>query len=164
MALLVNPTNPDLAEADARDLHIAAHKLGLRLHVLRASIEREIDEAFATAVQLRVSALLIGNDALFSARNEQIAALSNNQYAVPTNSPTREFTVRGGLMSYGGDNADAIRLSGIYVGRILKGEKPSELPVDQSVKVQLVINLKTARALGLTIPLPLLARADEVIE
>jgi putative ABC transport system substrate-binding protein len=162
IALLVNPTNLT-AETQSRDLQAAARNLGLQLHVLHASTERDFDTVFATLVQLRASALIIGTDVLFINRSEQLAALTV-RHAVPTITDYREFAAAGGLMSYGGSITDLYRTVGAYIGRILKGEKPADLPVQQFTKVELVINLKTAKALGLTIPLPLLGRADEVIE
>ena len=129
----------------------------------RASTEQEIDNAYALADQQHVNALVIGADGFFFGRREQIVQLSAS-HALPTIYRYREESVIGGLMSYGTDLADAYRLEGSYVGRILKGEKPNELPVQQSIKVELVINLKSAKTLGLTFPLSLLGRADEVIE
>jgi putative tryptophan/tyrosine transport system substrate-binding protein len=162
MALLVNPTNPNLAESTTKDLQAAARTLALKLHVLHASSERDFDRIFATLVQLRVGGLVIGTDAFFLSRSEQLAALTV-RHAVPTIFQERAFAAAGGLMSYGGTR-DAYRQAGIYTGRILKGEKPADLPVVQSTKVELILNLKTARALGITVPLPLSGRADEVIE
>jgi putative ABC transport system substrate-binding protein len=163
VALLVNPTNPTLAQTITRDLEVAARTLGVQLHVLHASSEREIDTAFATLVRLRAGALVIGADAFFNSRSEQLAALTL-RHAVPAIYQFREFVSAGGLMSYGGTVADTYRPLGILTGRIVKGDKPAELPVQQATKVELVINMKTAKALGLTVPLPLLGRADEVIE
>jgi putative ABC transport system substrate-binding protein len=163
VALLVNPTSTALAETTTRELETAARTLGLELHVLHASSEREIDAAFATLVQLRAGALVIGADALFNSRSEQLAALAL-RHAVPAVYQYREFAAAGGLMSYGGSITDTYRLAGVYTGRILKGEKPADLPVQQSTKVELIINLKTAKALGLEVPRTLIARADEVIE
>jgi putative ABC transport system substrate-binding protein len=162
IALLANPTNP-ITSAQARDAQAAARTLGLQLHVLHASTEPELETVFATLSQLRAGALVIGADAFFASRSMQIAALAV-RHGVPTISPYRELAVAGGLMSYGGSNSDAFRVPGIYAGRILKGEKPADLPVQQATKVELVINLKTAKALGLTFPITLLGRADEVIE
>jgi putative tryptophan/tyrosine transport system substrate-binding protein len=163
IALLVNPTNPALSEPITRGLQAAARALGLELPVLEASTERDFDAAFATLIQLRAGGLVIGPDALFGIRSERLAALAL-RHAVPTIFQFHAFTAAGGLMSYGSSDTDAYRLTGIYTGRILKGETPAELPVQQSTKIELIINLKTARALGLTVPASLLGRADEVIE
>ncbi len=163
MALLVNPTNRALAEVVSRDAQLAASKLGLQLHVLHASTERDIDTVFATLAQLPVGALMIGTDSFFISRSEQLAALAVRN-AIPAGFYFREFVVAGGLMSYGGSFTDAHRLAGVYVGRILKGEKPADLPILQPTKFELVINLKAARTLGLTVPPGVLAIADEVIE
>jgi putative ABC transport system substrate-binding protein len=141
----------------------AAGSLGLRLHLLRASTERELDAAFQSFTLLRAGALVIGIDAFFISRIKYIAALAL-RHAVPTIFQSREFVEAGGLMSYGGSSTDAYRQVGVYAGRILKGEKPADLPVHQSTKVELIINLKTAKALGLEVPPILLARADEIIE
>jgi len=163
IALLVNPTDPALSEPITRGLQAAARALGLELRVLQASTERDFDAAFATLIQLRAGGLVIGPDALFGSRSERLAALTL-RHAIPTIFQFHPFTAAGGLMSYGSSDSDALRLAGIYTGRILKGEKPADLPVQQSTKVELIINLKTARALGLTVPISLLGRADEVIE
>ena len=163
IALLINPTSPAISDPQSRDLQMAAGKLGLQLHVLHASTEREIETAFATLVQAQASGLVIGPDVFFNTRGEQLAALAL-RHAVPVIYQYREFTAAGGLMSYGTNIADMFRLTGVYTGRILKGEKPAELPVQQTTKVELIINLKTARALGITFPIMLLGRADEVIE
>jgi putative tryptophan/tyrosine transport system substrate-binding protein len=163
IALLVNPTNPEIAEASAAELQTRAGTLGIQLHVLRASTEREIEQVFMNLIQLRADGLVIATDAFFNTRNEQIATLAL-RYAVPAIYQFREFAAAGGLMSYGGSVPEIYRLVGVYTGRILKGEKPADLPVQQLTKVELIINLKTAKALGLTVPLPLLGRADEVIE
>src|SRR5439155_5334083 len=141
----------------------AAGTLGLQLHVLHASTDRDLDTVFASLVQLRAGALVISIDVFFNNRTEQLAALSV-RYAVPTIYQLRAFAAAGGLMSYGGSLTDAYRTAGIYTGRILKGENPADLPVQQTSKVELIINLQTAQALGLTVPLSLLGRADEVIE
>jgi putative ABC transport system substrate-binding protein len=162
IAILVNPANRS-AEIQVRDLQAAARALGLELHILHASTERDIDSAFATLTRLRAGALVIAPEAFFNSRSEQLAALTV-RHAVPAIYTYREFAAAGGLMSYGGSITDSYRQAGVYIGRILKGEKPADLPVQQSTKVELIINLKTAKALGLTIPLPLLGRADEVIE
>jgi len=162
-ALLVNPASP-LAATVSKDLQAVADTLGVRLHVLHASTEADFEAAFATAAQLRAAALVISTaDPLFNSHAAQLGALAL-RHSVPAIYQLREFATAGGLMSYTGSIRDSSRLAGVYTGRILKGEKPGELPVQQSTKVELIINLKTARALGLTIPLPLLARADEVIE
>jgi len=163
MALLVNPTSLALSERTTRDLQTAGRALGLKIHVLHASTEREIDSAFATFAQLQAGGLVIGPDAFFTSRAEELAALAL-RHRVPAIYQFREFVEAGGLMSYGTDLTDGNRLTGVYTGRILKGEKPADLPVQQSSKAELIINLKTARALGLTVPLPLIGRADEVIE
>ena len=162
IALLVNPATP-LAETLATEAHAAAHTLGLRLHVLQASAERDFDTVFTTLGQLRAGGLVIGSDVFFNTQSTQLAALAV-RFAVPTIYQYREFTTAGGLMSYGSSLTDPYRLVGLYAGRILKGQKPADLPVLQSTKVELIINLKAARVLGLTVPLPLLARADEVLE
>jgi putative tryptophan/tyrosine transport system substrate-binding protein len=163
VALLVNPSNTALAETITKELEAAARTLGVQLHVLHASSERELDTAFATLVQLRAGALVIGADALFNSRSEQLAELTI-RHRVPAIYQFREFVSTGGLMAYGSTVLDTYRPLGVYTGRILKGEKPAELPVQQATKVELVINMKTAKALGLTVPLPLIGRADEVIE
>jgi putative ABC transport system substrate-binding protein len=161
IALLVNPAN-QLAERTTTQAQVAARTLGVHLHVLHASTERDFDTVFATLDQLRAGALVIGADSLFSGRLQQLGALTL-RHAVPAICPYRDFAAAGGLMGYGSTDI-LCRVVGTYTSRILKGEKPSELPVQQAVKVELVINLNTAKALGLTIPLPLLGRADEVIE
>jgi putative tryptophan/tyrosine transport system substrate-binding protein len=163
VALLVNPTSPSLAETTTRDAQAAARALGLHLHVLHASTARDLETAFATLVQLQAGGLVIGPDAFFNTRNELLAVLAL-RHAVPTIYQFREFTAAGGLMSYATSITDMHRLVGIYTGRILKGEKPADLPVQQITKLELFINLKTARALGLTVPLSLLGRVDEVFE
>jgi ABC-type uncharacterized transport system substrate-binding protein len=162
IALLVNPTNPN-AGTVASDLQAAARARGLRSDVLHASTEREIESAFATLSRLHADGLVIGSDVFFNTRTEQLAALAV-RHAVPTIYHNREFVASGGLMSYAGSIADSYRHAGLYTGRILKGEKPAELPVQQATKVELIVNLKAAKALGLTVPLALLGRADEVIE
>jgi putative tryptophan/tyrosine transport system substrate-binding protein len=162
MAVLLNPTYPS-AETQSRGMQAAARTLGLQLHILRASNERAIDDAFATLAQLRAGAFVISSDPFFNSRAEQFAALAL-RHAVPTIFQYREFAAAGGLMSYGGSIIDSYRQAGVYTGRILKGEKPADLPVQQSTKVELIINLKTAKALGLEVPRTLIARADEVIE
>jgi putative tryptophan/tyrosine transport system substrate-binding protein len=163
IALLVNPASSRLGEIESRDLQAVARGLGLQLHVLRASTERDFEPVFATLVQLRAGGLVIGPDEFFNTWSEQLAALAA-RHAVPTIGRYREYAAAGGLMSYGGSLTDVYRQFGIYTGRILKGEKPADLPVVQSTKVELVINMKTAKTLGLTFPITLLGRADEVIE
>jgi putative tryptophan/tyrosine transport system substrate-binding protein len=162
-AVLVDPFGPALAEPFLRALQAAARSLGLRLHALNASTERDFDSVFARVVQLKAAALIIGPSTFFVGRGEQLATLAI-RYKVPTIYQYRPFATAGGLMSYGSDETEYYHLVGIYTGRILKGEKPAELPVQQSSKVELIINLKTAKALGITVPLTLLGRADEVIE
>jgi putative ABC transport system substrate-binding protein len=163
IALLVDPTDPAPAESVSRALQAAARSFGLELHVLSASSERDFDAVFAKVIQLRAGGLVIGSHAFFTARSEQLAALAV-RHAVPTLYAYREFVAAGGLASYGGSVTDAYRLAGVYAARILKGEKPGELPVQQVTKVEMFLNLKTAKALGITVPLPLSGRADEVIE
>src|SRR5215470_5627275 len=163
MALLVNPANPNLPETNPKELQTAAPALGLELHVLYATNEYDFNGVFAKLVQLRAGGLVIGGDPLFSDWSEQLAALAL-RHAVPTIYDYRNFAVAGGLLSYGADFAETYRLAGNYTGRVLKGEKPADLPVQRTTKVQLFINLKTAKALGITVPLPLSGRADEVIE
>src|SRR5262245_4695288 len=163
VGLLVNPTNPNLAKPTTKNLHAAARTLGLQLHVLHASTERDFDTVFATLVQLRAGALVIGADPFFSSRLEQLASLTV-RHAVPRVYQTREFTAAGGLMSYGANFTDTFRAAGVYTGRILKGDKPADLPVEQTTKVELFLNLRTAKVLGLEVPRTLVARADEVIE
>jgi putative ABC transport system substrate-binding protein len=162
-AHLINPANPSAAERSVRDLQAVARVLGLKLHLLNASSERDIETIFATFAQVRAGGLVIAADVLFTSRLRQLGALAA-RHAVPAVYVDREFAAAGGLMSYGGSTADSYRLAGIYAGRILKGEKAADLPVQQSTKVEMIINLKAAKALGLTVPLPLLGRADEVIE
>jgi putative ABC transport system substrate-binding protein len=162
MALLVNPTDGALAETTTTALQAAARTLGLELHVLNASTERDFDGVFEKLIQLRVG-LVIGGDVFFTSRSEQLAKLAVRN-AVPVIYKGREFAAAGGLLSYGSDIADSYRLAGNYTGRILKGEKPADLPVQQATKVELYINQKTAKALGLTVPQALLSRADDVIE
>jgi putative ABC transport system substrate-binding protein len=163
IAFLVNPTNAVLAETQTRELQIAARTLGVRLLVLSASDPSEFDAGFATLVVERAGGLLVSSDALFSNRLDQLIALAV-RHRLPTMYARRDATAAGGLMSYGPDYFDALRQVGVYTGRILKGDKPADLPVQQATKFELIINLKTAKALGLTMPLPLLGRADEVIE
>jgi len=163
VALLINPASPALSEPTTRDLQAAARVLGLNIHILHASTELDFERVFASLTQLQTGGLVIGNDPLFTGRAKELGAFSL-RHRVPAIFQLPEFTAAGGLMSYGGSISDAYHRVGVYVGRILKGEKPADLPVERSTKVELVINLKTAQALGLTVPLPLLGRADEVIE
>jgi putative ABC transport system substrate-binding protein len=163
VALLVNPTNAIAAENQSRAVQAAARTFRLQLHVLHASTERDFDAVFANLVQLRADAFVIGSDLLFTSWSERLAALTV-QHAVPAIYQFREFAAAGGLMSYGGSITDWGHQGGIHTGRILAGAKPADLPVEQATKVELFINLKTARALGLTFPLTLLGRADAVIE
>jgi len=163
MALLVNPASPDLAQTNTSKVLAAAHTLGLELHVLNASSERDFEGVFAKLIELRAGGLVIGAEALFTSHSEQLAAISVH-HGVPTIYKGREFAAAGGLMSYGSDIWDSYRLTGIYTGRVLKGEKPADLPVQQATKVELFINLKTAKALGIAVPLPLSGRADEIFE
>jgi putative tryptophan/tyrosine transport system substrate-binding protein len=161
IALLVNPANP-LAATITKDMQAVADTIGVRLHVLHASTEADFEAAFATAAQS--AALVIGSaDPLFASHAAQLGALAL-RHSVPAIFNFREFTAAGGLMSYGGSLTDIYRLAGVYAGRILKGEKPADLPVQEATKVELYINMKTARALGVTIPLPLSGRADEIFE
>jgi len=162
VALLTNPTSP-LTEPLLRELLTAAATLRLKLHVLQASSEQDFTTAFAALAQLRADALVIGTDTFFTSRSEDLAALAV-RHRVPAIYQYPEFTIAGGLMSYGGTITESYRLAGIYVGRILKGEKPADLPVQQVTKVELIVNLKSAKALGITFPLSVLGRADEVIE
>jgi len=162
LALLVNPTNP-AAETQSTELQPAARTLGLQLQVLHASAERDFDAAFASLIQMRAGGLVIVSDLVFNTHSEPLAALTLH-HAVPAIFQFREFTAAGGLMSYGDSATEPYHQVGIYAGRILKGEKPADLPVHQSTKAELIINLKTAKALGLTVPQLLLGRADEIIE
>jgi ABC-type uncharacterized transport system substrate-binding protein len=162
-ALLINPSNPTLAEPTTRDIRASARTLGVQLHVVSATTDNEIDDAFANLAKLRAGGVVIGSDPFFSSRSERLASLAL-RYALPAVYQWREFAVAGGLISYGSDTRDAYRLAGIYTGRVLKGEKPADLPVQQATRVELYINLKTAKTLGITIPLPLSGRADELIE
>jgi putative ABC transport system substrate-binding protein len=162
IAALLNPSNAN-AEPQSKDLEAAARILGLQLHILHASTEGEFDAVFANVAKLQAGGLVIGADAFFNSRIDQLAARSV-RHQVPTIYQDRLFAAAGGLMSYGGSVTDAFHQAGIYTARILKGEKPADLPVVQSTKVELFINLKTAQTLGITFPLTLLGRADEVIE
>ena len=162
IAVLLNPRLPSF-DGQLNDVQVAARSVGQRLHIMRASNEDEIDAAFATAAQMRTGALLVGADPFIFSRRERLVGLAS-RYAIPAIYEVREYVTAGGLMSYGISLADAYRLVGIYVGRILKGDKPADLPVQQSTRFEFVINLKTAKALGIEVPPGLSARADEVIE
>jgi putative ABC transport system substrate-binding protein len=162
LALMVNPNSPN-AESAERSIRAAAGTLGVELHILHVSSDPDLEAAFAALSQLRPGGLLITADAFIHSQSERIAATALRA-GLPTIYPQRSFPVSGGLMSYAGNNDDGYHRVGIYAGRILKGEKPADLPVHQSTKVEFVINLRTAKTLGLNIPLPLLGRADEVIE
>jgi putative tryptophan/tyrosine transport system substrate-binding protein len=163
LALLVNPTNAVAAKSESQAVQAAARTIGLQLHELHASTERDFDSVFASLVRLRAGALVIGSDLFFTSRSKQLAELTV-RHAVPSIYQFREFVTAGGLMSYGGSITDWGHQGGIYTGRILAGAKPAELPVHQATKLELFVNSKTAKALGLTVPPTLLARADEVIE
>jgi putative ABC transport system substrate-binding protein len=163
MALLVNPTSPDLANADSKEQEAAARTLGLQLHVLHASTEDDFDAAFANLVRLRAGGLVIGTDSFFNTEKEHLAELTL-RHGIPTIHQYREFVAAGGLIGYGTQTAELSRQVGVYTGRILKGEKPADMPISQAAKVELFINLKTAKALRITVPLSLLTRADELIE
>ena len=163
LAVLVNPTSPNLADIQSRDLQAAARARGLPLHVLRASTEPEFDAVFESIARLRASGLVISSDSFFYSRSNQLASLAS-RHSVPTIFPFREFVAAGGLMSYGGSLTESFRWVGVYAGRILKGEKLADLPVQQATKIELFINLNTAQKLGLEVPPTLLTRADDVIE
>jgi putative ABC transport system substrate-binding protein len=162
IAVLVNPKGPG-AEPELRALQAAARTLGVQLHVLHASTEGEFETVFATLAQLRAGALVVGTDGFFLSRIEQLAALTV-RHAMPAIFQERAFAAAGGLVSYGGRTPDTYRIAGVYAGRILKGDKPADLPVQQTTKIELLINMKTVKALGLTFPETLLATADEVIQ
>jgi putative ABC transport system substrate-binding protein len=162
IAVLVNPTNPN-ADTVSHDLQAAARTLGLQIDIVNASTERDIDAAFATILPRAAGALVVGNDPYFTGRRDQLVALAA-RHALPAVYSLRESAAAGGLMSYGTSITDAYRQAGVYTGKVLKGEKPADLPVVQPTKFELVINLKTAKELGLTVPLTLQAAADEVIE
>jgi putative ABC transport system substrate-binding protein len=163
IALLVNPASSVVAETQSRDLQATARTLGLQLHVVHARAASDFEKVFTTLGELRAKGLVIGSEALFTGRSEQLAALALH-HAMPAIYFFREFAAAGGLLSYGASITETHRLAGVYTGRILKGQKPADLPVQQSTKLELVINLKTAKAFGLDVPARLLARADEVIE
>ena len=162
IALLVNPADPN-AETESKEMIAAAQSLGLELHVLNASTEHDFDAVFTKLIELRAGALVIGTFAFFTSRSQQLGALAA-RHSVPAIYKGREFAAAGGLMSYGSDVTDSYRLAGNFTGRILKGDKPADLPVQQATKIELIINLKTAKSLAITFPLTLLGRADEVIE
>jgi putative ABC transport system substrate-binding protein len=163
VGLLVNRDDPASAEPQEREVLRAAQTVGLEVHVLNAGTEREFDSVFAKLNELRVSALMISAGAFFTSHVEQLATLAV-RHAIPTVYARRGFATAGGLLTYGSDITESYRLAGIYTGRVLKGEKPADLPVQQATKVDLIINLKAAKALGINVPLPILGRADEVIE
>jgi len=163
IAVLVNPTNPTIGEPFVRDLEAAAHTLRFKLLVLHASTERDLDTAFATLLQQRADALVISPDQFLTTRIEQLAQLTL-RHGIPAISQLRQFATAGGLTSYGSSETEYYRPVGVYTGRILNGEKPGDLPVLRSSKVELIINMKTAKVLGITFPLTLLGRADEAIE
>jgi putative tryptophan/tyrosine transport system substrate-binding protein len=162
VAVLLNPTSPT-ADSQLRNLQEAARALGLQLHVLHASSARDFDAVFVTLLQLRASGLVVASDTFFATHSEQLAALTV-RHALPAIHQSRDFALAGGLMSYGGSFVESHRQAGVYTGRVLKGDKPADLPVQQVTKVELLINLKTAKALGVTFPLALSGRADQVIE
>jgi putative ABC transport system substrate-binding protein len=163
VTLLVNPDDQAIAEEQTKEATSAAQMLGLELHVLKASTEEQLDAVFANLGQLRAGGLVAGGEAFFRDHMGQLAALAL-RHAVPVIANSREFAAAGGLMGYGASVANTYRLAGVYTGRVLKGDKPADLPVQQATKVELYINLKTAKALGITVPLPLSGRADEMIE
>src|SRR6516164_10732923 len=163
IAALVNPSDPARAEITSRTLQAAAHTLGLKLHVLHASTDGDFEAVFTDLTSLKADGLVIGGEPFFNSRSGQLGALTF-RHAVPAIYQLREFAAAGGLVSYGANLSDAYRLTGIYTGRVLKGAKPADLAVQQSTKVELIINMKTAKALGISVPLPLSGRADEVIE
>jgi putative ABC transport system substrate-binding protein len=163
LALLVNPANRTVAETESREAQLAAHTLGVDLQILNASTERDFDAVFANLSRLRASGLVIAPDPLFSSWSKRLGKLTVG-HAAPAIYSRPDFAAAGGLLSYGADDQYTYHLAGLYTGRILKGEKPADLPVQQSTKVEFVINLKTAKALGLVIPVPLQGRADRMIE
>jgi putative ABC transport system substrate-binding protein len=163
IAVLINPTNAIASEKQSHAIQAAARSRGIQLHSLHASTERELNSVFASLVQLQPGALLITSDLFFTSRSERLAALST-RYAVPSIYQFREFAAAGGLMSYGGSDIDWGYQGGLQTGQVLTGRKPADIPVQQATKVELFINLKTAKALSIAVPDPLLRRADEVIE
>ena len=163
IAILTNPSSPAFAEPLLKHLDTAARTLGLNLHMLQVSTDSEVEQAFVTILQLRAGALVIASDPFLNSRSERLAAFAL-RYGVPTMHQIREFPAAGGLMGYGSSISDSYRLVGTYAGRILKGAKPSDLPVEQVTRIELVLNLNAAKALGVSFPPSVLARADEVIE
>jgi putative ABC transport system substrate-binding protein len=163
IAYLVNPANPVFAEPETKELQVAARTLGVRLLILNSSDPSEFEAAFTTLVRERAGGLVVGSDVLFLRHSDQLVALAA-RHRMPAIYGASDATAAGGLMTYGGSIADVMRLVGVYTGRILKGDKPADLPVQQSTKIELAINLKTAKALGITVPETLLATADEVIQ
>jgi putative ABC transport system substrate-binding protein len=163
VALLVNPASPAVADEETREAASATQMLGLELHVLKASTEAQLEAVFANLSQSQISGLVVGPEGFFASHIGQLAALAV-RHKVPTVYTGREFAAAGGLVSYGATTTSAYHLAGVYTGRVLKGEKPADLPVQQATKFELYINFKTAKALGITVPLPLSGRADEVIE
>ena len=162
VAVLINPTSPT-ADSQSRNLQALAATRGLQLHILEASSEQDFDTVFASLPQLRAAGLVMASDTFFATHSERLAMLTL-RHAVPAIQQSRDFTIAGGLMSYGGSFFESHRQAGVYTGRIIKGDKPADLPVQQVTKVELLLNLKTAKTLGITVPLPLSGRADEVIE
>jgi putative ABC transport system substrate-binding protein len=163
VGLLVDPNDPAAAEPQEREVLRSARTLGLEVRVLNAGTEREFDGVFAKLKELQVSALLISAGVFFTSHTEQLGILAA-RHAIPAIYARRGFATAGGLLSYGSDITESYRLAGNYTGRVLKGDKPADLPVQQATKVELIINLKAAKALGINVPLPILGRADEVIE
>ena len=161
VVLLVNSSNPKAAETETRELQSVVTKLGLKFNVVQS--RGNLEQSFAELALIRAAALVIGADAFFNSRSQELGLLASRHH-VPAIHNSREFATAGGLVSYGGAGGDTYRVAGVYAGRILKGDRPSDLPVQQSTKIEMVINLKTAKTLGLTVPPTLLARADEVIE
>jgi putative ABC transport system substrate-binding protein len=163
IGLLVNPNNPAVSQPLEREVLSDARAIGLEVHVLKAGSERDFEGVFARLVELHVGGLVVGADVLFTTRIQQLATLAI-RHAMPTVYGRRDFPLAGGLVSYGTDIIESYRLAGVYTGRILRGEKVADLPVQRATKVELVFNLKAAKALGITVPIPLIGRADEVIE
>jgi ABC-type uncharacterized transport system substrate-binding protein len=163
VAILANPTGQGASDLFVQDLEPVARSMGVQLHVLQASTDADLESVFTSMAQIRIDALVISPDTFFNTRSEQIAALSL-RYKIPSIYQYRRFAAAGGLVSYGSDETESYRLVGVYASRILKGDKPGDLPVQQATKVELIVNLKTAKTLGITVPLALLGRADEIIE